>query len=225
MRPHSDIFARHGEHPTAVLIYPRWTATIIKTRSAPRPTRVTLTAQETTEAGRAQAYADRLDAPSQLLAGHGRCARALHIEGREFDPKSSPHTALLGSRCEHLVVSPLSSVCRRLARGVQPLAPAHEHVGALAHARVVKGMATLNTFSQWWNPLDSRTPTTGTWSGNSFDHLVHRPFDYIATDLETAARLTSTYSFDDVGYPSNHRALGASYDLMLRPIGWTLLKA
>lgn len=67
--------------------------------------------------------------------------------------------------------------------------------------------------------MDSQPPTKNIWKGKTDDHVVSRPIDYIATDPETSARLMVADSLDDVGYPSDHCALGASYNLLLRPAG------
>lgn len=152
---------------------------------------------------------------AELIKGHRRTLFFLGVDARTTLSRPCPRVA--------------SSLLSDLSPSPQLVQMAETLMQNIA----AEGTTMINTFSKWWNLLDVKPPTKDTWRGKIFGHMVHRPIDYIATDLETSSRMTAAY---DIGYPSDHRALGASYDLMLRPtagrrrptsksIGWRPLDA
>lgn len=115
--------------------------------------------------------------------------------------------------------------------------------GMLCNELGGRRLRLLNTFDSWWRAAASSTSaasssapasaqvTRSTWTGHLFGALSHRPLDCLIADVITAQRVDATYFHIPLAYPSEHNALGASYDLVrdigimrsrpvAKPIGW-----
>lgn len=206
-------------HATAVLVHSRWTAAIVATTSTPRTTSVTLRAQVTCEAMDRQLQVVSMHLPSCMRATDEEYEQYYFFTQAGANSIRGHRRTLIVMGTNTVVARPYSRVVGSALSYADPSPQLLNMAETLTNTLAAKGMQAMNTFAQWWDLLDCQPPSRGTWKGKIYGHMVSRPIDYIAADMETSTRMDAAYSFDDVGYPSDHRALGVSYNLLLKPAG------
>lgn len=111
--------------------------------------------------------------------------------------------------------------------------------GVLCNELNDRGLRLLNTVDTWWLTTTASSTTSSSTSslarstrkGHLFGVLTHRPGEYLIADVVTAQRVDASVFDVPMAYPSDHKALGVSYDLVrdigmqrsrptAKPIGW-----